>query len=181
MCSFHSHERWACACVGTLWPAPCWLLVPAMAYNVQTGHCILMSAARAASAVALLNTSSEVYIGNARHKCFLYLYLMPCKKHMFVCLLTHWLLQLFHCFVTTLLIFLFIMFRFARCCNHMHSGEICWFRSPHRWQTPKRYLIPIRKIITKYQQTKSWVDTETRSIFVWTISLTHPTTTGKWF
>ena len=44
------------------------------------------------------NTSSEVYIGNTRHKCFLYLYLMFCKNHMFVCLLTHGLLQLFHCF-----------------------------------------------------------------------------------
>ena len=81
-----------------LWSAPCWLLVPATAYNVQTGHCVLMSAARAASAGALLNTSSEVYIGNTRHKCFLYLYLMFCIKYMYVCLLTHWLLQLFHCF-----------------------------------------------------------------------------------
>ena len=95
MCSFHSQERWACACVGTLWPAPCWLLVPAMAYNVQTEHCVLMSAARAASAGALLNTSSEVYIGilviNISYIC------IPCfvKYYMFVCLLTHWLLQLF--------------------------------------------------------------------------------------
>ena len=96
MCSFHSQERWACACVGTLWSASCWLIVPAMAYNVQTGHCILMTAARAASAGTLLNTSSEVYTGNTRHKCFLYLYVMFCKNRMFVCLLTHWLLQLFH-------------------------------------------------------------------------------------
>ena len=185
MCSFHSQERWACACVGTLWPAPCWLLVPAMAYNVQTEHCVLMSAARAASAGALLNTSSEVYIGNTRLKCFLYLYPMFCKI-LHVCLFTY---TLAFAIVSLFLLphsfyLLFTMFKFARCCYHMHSSEIYWFRSPHSWhswQTPKRYPSPIWKIITKYQQTKSWVDTETRSIFIWTISLTHPTTTGKWF
>ena len=175
MCSFHSSERWACACVGTL--------VPAMAYNVQAGHCMLMSAARAASAGVLLNTSFEVYIGSTRHKCFLYLYLMFCKNHMFVCLLTHWLLQLFHSFCYhTPSFLLFTMFKFARCCNHMHSSEICWFRSPHlwySWQALLRYPSPIWKIIAKYQHTKSWEDTETRYIFIWTISLTHRMTPGN--
>ena len=144
MCSFHSHERWACACVGTLWPAPCWLLVPAMAYNVQTGHCILMSAARAASAGALLNTSYEVYIGNTRHKCS-YICISCLVK--ITCLFVYLHIGFCNCFIVLLphsLYFLFTMFRFARCCNHMHSSEICWFRSPHSWQTPKRYPIPNR-------------------------------------
>ena len=155
--------------VGTLWPAPYWPIVPAMVQNVQTGNYVFVSAARAASTGALLNTSYEVFVGNTRHKCFLYLYITFCTNHficLFVCLLTHWLLQLFHCFCyCTPFICCSPCFKFARHWNHMYNSQICWFRSPHSWycwQTHKHYHSPIWKIITKYQQTKSWVDTEIR-------------------
>ena len=71
-----------------------------------------------------------------------------------------------NCFTVLLLhsfYLLYAMFKFARCCYHMHSNETYWFRSPHSWhswQTPRRYPSPIWKVI---------------------ISLTHPTTTGIWF
>ena len=55
------------------------------------------------------------------------------------------------------------MFKFACCCNHIQGSEICSFRSPNSWnswQTPKRYHSPIWRIIAKFQQTKSGVDTE---------------------
>ena len=96
-----------------------------MAYNVQTGHCVLTSAARAASAGALLNTSSEVYIGNTRHK-ISYIYISCFVKKLHVCLFTY---TLAFAIVSLFLLphsfyLLFTMFKFARCCYHMHSSEI---------------------------------------------------------
>ena len=106
VCVHFTHKNGEYACVGTLWPAPCWLLVAAMAYTVQTGHCVSMSADWAASAGALLNTSSYVYIGNTRNKCFLYLYLMFCKKNTYLFVYLHiGFCICFTVFVTTRLLF----------------------------------------------------------------------------
>ena len=98
-----------------LTPAPCWRIVPVMAHNVQTGHYMFVSADRTASTGALLNTSSEVFISNTRHKCSLYLYLMFCQNYQqtlfHVCMFVYLHIGFCNCFivfVTTLFVSYYI-------------------------------------------------------------------------
>ena len=89
MCSFNSRERWTCV----LGP----LAGTVLAHNTCHGYYVFLNATGTASTRTSLNTSSEV----TRHECFLYLYHVlkksPATTVSYICLLTHWLLQLFHC------------------------------------------------------------------------------------
>ena len=77
----------------------CWdpLAGTVLAHNTCHGYYVFLNATGTASTRTSLNTSSEV----TRHECFLYLYHVlkksPATTVSYICLLTHWLLQFFHC------------------------------------------------------------------------------------